>query len=319
MADPVGIKAKLGYAAVAAWTTASTAPNVFLPYVDENLSLNYERIQKNALLGFGGREPDEQGNISAPGTINCELDYNNFTDIFKHVMGAEAGGVVTVVEQLSAESNIYMWLTIDKQISRHRYGAAVGTKFVMAGDHGDLVKFAFDVFAKGRDLNATAFPAGTPATPARVRMADLVFRIRDQGGAISGSDAVGIANFELEFNRNTKIDDYVTDSTNPQDPIEPEEGDFRSASLKISLPRYGITPFDFQAAKAADTAIQMDMVFTRGGETITVEMPECRILEGFDAPVGGPGPIAQEGTLNLFRSSAGNPMYVGNELRITVV
>ena len=228
-------------------------------------------------------------------------------------MGTDAAGVVTIDDTLAN----FFWLEFEKQISRHRFGSAMATKMTISGERGGLIEVTFDWFCKSFDNAATAFPAITPATMTKARFEDLVFRLADQGDAIAAGDAFEIDHFEITFDRQMKIDDYVARATNPRLPIIPVENDFRATSFTIRIPRYAAdTIVDW---KEADTALMADFTLTRGGESITAEFPEIRITEGFDAPIGGPNVLILEGGFDCFRSSAANPMYVGNEMRITVV
>jgi hypothetical protein len=316
MADSVGIKAKLAFSpAVATWGTAFTKTGqVGMPYTEESLTKEWQRIESEALLGFGGKEASEQGNLVGAGSTTHQLDYNNFLPLLKGAMGAEAGGVVTI-EDLCTEM---FWIELDKQVSRWRYGAAMATKMTISGAAGEMVKGVFEWAFKLGEENATAFTATISGAMDKVLFSQLVFRIADQLDAIAGGDAVGISSFELEFNRNMKVDDWVSDASKPQEILVPLEGEFREATLKVTVPRYAAATF--QTWKDADTNLQADLVFSGpSAQSLTIELPQLKIIEGFNVPVGGPGVLTQEGTLEVRRSLAGNPMYVGNEIRITQV
>ena len=84
----------------------------------------------------------------------------------------------------------------------------------------------------------------------------------------------------------------------------------------MKLPRYAAdTLIDW---KEADTALQADFTFTRGGESITVELPEVRVAGGFDSQIGGPAPAVVEGEFEAYRGGTAF-MYTGNEMKITIV
>lgn len=300
---------------IATWGTAFTkSGQVMMPYNTESLTKEWPRIESLALLGYGGKEASEQGNLTGSGSTEHQLDYNNFLPLLKGALGAEAGGVVTV-EDLCTE---IFWLEIDKQVSRWRYGPAMITKMVISGAAGEMIKVSFDWAFRNGAENATAFTATVAGAMDKVLFSQLVFRVRDLLGAIGAGDKWPISSFELEFNRNMKVDDSATSDSTPQEILVPLEGEFREATLKLTVPRYSSATW--QGWKTADTSLQADLVFSGpSAQSITIELPQLKIIEGFEAPVGGPGPLTQEGTLEVRRSLSGNPMYVGNEIRITQV
>jgi len=318
MADALGIKAKMGVKSVATWATAYAAVDTAIPFVDESITRNYARVQRSALLGYGGRESSDQGVQTTQGTVNFELDYNNFIPILKQAMGAEAGGVITITDTIDS---LFLWLEFEKQVSRYRAGPAKATKFTISGDANstDPVKLSVEYTCRDVVQSATAFPAITPSTPDRVIFRHLtLFRLGDQGDALAAGDQLPLQSFELSFDRAYKTDDYGSALTEPEMPLAPAENDFRSASLKLKFARYAADTIP--AWKDADTALQCAFLFSGpSAQTFGIEVPNMRITEGFDAPIGGPGPLVLEGTLELARSLAGHPMYTGNEFRITIV
>jgi hypothetical protein len=296
----------MGLVPVAAWDTAYTASGmVGVPFVDESLSKNYNRIELESKLGYGGREPSEQGNIVCAGSINHELDYNNYTKLYDAITGTAASAHVLTDDDVP----VHHWIALDKQVEEWRFGAAKMTKAIFSGEADSIVKLAGDWVC--RDLaRASVSMSPSVLTPTRVRFNDMTFRIGDQVNALTSGDDMEIASFEIEVDRLYKTDDYV----NAQELVEPVPGDWRAVSLKIKFPRYAAATF--QDWKDANTALQASLNFARGGESVLFELPELRLSEGFDAVTSGPEPYVQEGTLIAYRSS-NSFMYVGNELRIT--
>lgn len=308
MADGLGLLSVMGLVPVAAWDTAYTASGmVGVPFVDESLSKNFNRIDLESKLGYGGREPSEQGNIVAAGTINHELDYNNYTKIYEAITGDAATPHLLTDDDLP----VHHWIALDKQIEEWRFGAGKMTKAVISGEADQIVRLAADWVCRDMALAAVSMSPSI-STATRVRFNDLLFRIGDQVDALAAGDNLEIQSFEIEIDRALKTDDYV----NAQELVEPVPGDWRAVSLKIKIPRYADDAF--QDWKDADTPLQASLNFTRGGEQVLFEIPELRITEGFDALTTGPEPYVQEGTLVAYRSSNAF-MYTGNELRITTV
>lgn len=317
MADALGLKAKMGIKAVTTWGAAYAAVDTAIPFVNESITRNFNRVERSALLGYGGREASSQGVQTCQGTVNFELDYNNFIPILKQAMGAESGGVLTITESVDA---LYLWLEFEKQVSRYRCGAAKATKFTISGDAGgsEPIKFSVDYICRDVAVSATAFPAITPATPDRVTYRHLgLFRLGDQADALAGGDAMALQSFELSFERSLKGDDYATDATAPEMPLDPVENDFRTSTLKLKFPRYAADTIP--AWKDGDTALQCDFLFSGpSSQSFKIECPNMRILDGFDASIDGPGPMILEGTMELTRSLVAT-MYIGNEFKITIV
>lgn len=319
MADALGIKGKLGIKAVATWDAAYAAVDTAIPFVDESLSQNFTRIQRQALMGYGGRESSDQGMQSVQGTVNFELDYNNFIPILKAAMGAEAAGVIDITDTITDN---FLWLEFEKQVSRFRAGASRISKFTISGDAGSAepIKLSCDFISRDCDRSATAFPTITPQTPDRVIFRHLTqFRMGDQVDVLVAGDQFPLQSFELVFDRNLKPDDYVSATGGAiQFPIEPVENDFRTATLKLKFPRYSADTIP--AWKDADTPLQCVFLFSGpSAQSFKIQIPNLRFLEGFNAPVEGPGPMALEGTFELSRSLPGHVMYVGNEFKITIV
>ena len=312
--DALGFLGKMGMAPTATWDTAYSATSMaVIPIKNESITPNWERIRDEALIGSGGQLPSDQGVFGAPGSTKHPLDYNNFLALFEAVLGAEAGGVVTVEDRL----DIFKWLEFEKTVSRHRFGAAVAKKIVISGTQKGQVEVDVEWATKSFDNNIAIFPAGATAPLAmnKVRLQDLIFRIGDQANALAAGDRMEISEFEISFDRNMTDDDYVARAVSAQLPIQPVEGGFRACGFKVKLPRYAAdTLVDW---KAADTALQADFVFTRGGESITIEHPEVRVSEGFNANIESAAPLVLDGSFDAHKGGTAY-MYVGNEMRITV-
>lgn len=319
MADAIGVLSKLGIVARTAWSDAYTAVTECIPFVSETLSANFERIQNSSLIGSAGRMPSLQGNQVLTGATNHHLCYEMcFEQVLAAAMGALSGGVVTVVEVPTAGKFFAMEVCerITPDNITHRFWPARPVKFTISGDKGGDVKLTVEWAAKNFALNtATAFPAINVAANTLVKFDQLVFRVADQADAIAAGDVMAIEHFELSFDRAMKLDDYATDATLPRQPLEPVEGGFRTVQLKVRAPRFNATTV--AAWRDANTALQADLTFTGSGHAKAFALPELRIVEGGDSQVSGPGPLTVEVTLDAYRSSSGNPMYVGNELRET--
>ena len=315
MADAGGFKAKLGVKlGLADWNAAYSAPTALVPFNSESMSVSFDRMEDNSLLGTASRPVSEQGLLHVTGETVHTLDYNNFDALLEGVMGNNAARVFTVSDD---DLPKYLCLEVEKFLNRHRFYPAKLDKMVVAGKAGEFVMVTYVWAVRKRDVSGTAFPAiALTGAQNRVRFADLAFRLGDQVDALTGGDAIPISGFELEFSRNLKVDDYATGAT-PKEVLEPVPGDWRACNLKLTIPRFNSGVTNLVTWKDSDTPLQATLTFTRGVELFAIELPNLRIVDGFDVPISGPGPVTMEGTLQA-SPSTGGPMYTGNELRITL-
>ena len=318
MPDATGILSKFGIKDVAAWTTAYAAVDELIPFDTETIIQNFTRLPDESLVGSAGRAPSSQGVQALAGQSVHRLDYNNFDTIFEHGFGAVAGRVFTFTDDTLLK---YLWLEVEKTTSRWRMGASKITKMVIAGEKDGIVMLTVDWLCRDIDRSATAFPGiSTPGARNLVRFEDLQIRFETiASGAPGAGDEKRIESFELELDRVLVEDDYGSKSATAGEekfPIEPVPNGFRVNSFKIKLPRYS-TDADFSTWKDADTPIQADLTFTRGGETLVIDLPDLRITEGFDPPVSGPERLQMEGSMEAYKPASTNPLYTGGEVRAT--
>jgi hypothetical protein len=318
MADAIGIASKMGIKDVASWATARSAPDILIPFDTESLTQGYTRIQDESLVGSAGRARSDQGVQAITGQTVHRLDYNNYDELLSMVFGTLTGRVLTLSED---EVQKYCWIEFEKETSRWRFGACKATKIVISGEKDGLVMATIDWIARDLDRNAGAFASiSTVGARNHIRFEDLQYRIDTvAGGPPAAGDTARIEKFEIELDRVLVPDDYASKSQTAVEekwPLEPVPNGFRVVSHKLTVPRYN-TDADWIAWKEADTPIQATMIFTRSAETLTLELPDMLITEGFDASIGGPERLQMEGTLDVYKPDSTNPLYTGNELRAT--
>lgn len=313
-----GTKGKLGIAVLAGadaeakWALGYSAPTIQVPFLTESLTPSIDQLEDLSLTGQASNPPPDPGGRLVAGETTHVLDYNNYGELIKGIMGAEAAGVYTM---LAALDEVF-YLEIDKDIERWRIGPAMISKLTIRGNQNALTEATIQWVAKWRTRVATAFPALSVNTQNRLRHSDLTFRIADLGDAIAAGDAMGISGYELEIERSMIDDDR--DSESGQDIIVPIEDGFPMVRLNLNFSRYNSTTKQLVDWYEAATPLQADFLYSRSGETMKLELPNLRAEEGFGAPIEGPGPVRLEGRLGAYASLAGNPMYVGNQLRITI-
>lgn len=319
MADATGILSKMGIKDVATWETAYAAVDELIPFVSETLVQNFTRGEDESLVGSAGRQPSDQLVQSCEGQTVHKLDYNNFDSILETFFGAVAARVFTLSEDTLPKQQ---WIEFDKQVTRWRFGASKISKIVIQGEKDGHVMLTVDWMARDVARTGTAFPAiSTPGARTLVRFEDLDFWVSTiAAGPPGAGDRLRIESFELELDRVLVGDDYGSKdgASGEKLPIEPVPNGFRNIMLKVKQPRYA-SDADFVTWKDSNTPIQAKMTFTRGSETIVIDLPDLRLTEGADAQIGGPERIQQDGiTMEVRKPESTNPLYTGNEVRITV-
>ena len=321
MADATGILSKMGIKDVAAWDTAYAAVTELIPFDSETLTQQFSRLPDDSLVGSAGRAPSLQGVQAITGQTVHRLDYNNFDRIIETALGAIAGRVATFESPESVLAK-YLWLEFEKTTSRWRFGAAKITKIVITGEKDGIVMLNVDWICRDVDRSATAFPAiSTVGDRNLVRFEDLTLRFETiAAGPPGAGDEKRIESFELELDRVLVEDDYASKSATAGEeklPLEPIPNGFRVNSFKIKVPRYD-TNADYITWKDANTPIQADLTFASGGETIVIDLPDMRITEGGDPQIAGPERLQSEITFEVNKPEAANPLYAGNEVRLTL-
>ena len=315
MADAHGIGSRMGIVSRTSWEQAFAAVTSFVPFLDEGITAAFNRIMDDSLEGEGARLPSEQGNLVCGGTINHNMDYTNMIQYLEYCMGADSGTSLTIVNALAK----YGFIEFDKMVERHRVGAGKMTKFVLSGEKDGIIKCAADWFMYNFAQSATAQATPSYTKGDVIYFNQMVFRIADLGDALQASDEINIESFEIAFDRAPKSDDYVSDATNPQLPLEALENDFRACTLNFKCPRFNDDNKHLITARGADTPLQADLVFTGASNTMTVKFPQLRISEGFMVPIEGAGVMTLEGTCEAYRNKdASHPMTsaVSNEMII---
>lgn len=314
MADALGFLSKMGVVVRTSWTQAYLAVTTMMPFLSENLTSNFNLIPDDTLQGYGGRLPSEQGVEVLGGSTEHHFNYNTSGPrlFLTAIMGLDTANVITITNTVTDK---YYAIEFEKQVKRWRFWPCACSKMTITGEKDQACKIAFDWFARQFDFVDTAFPGIAQPSNSPVMFDDLVFRIADQGDAIAAGDSVGIESFEIVLDRVRKADDYSTDATLPKQPLDPISGGFRVCTLGIKIPRYNAATFE--TWKDANTPLQADLTFTGPVLSILIQFPELRIADGFNQNISGPAPLTVEGKLEAYRSVTGNPMYVGNEMKIT--
>jgi len=287
------------------WTTVDE----LIPFVDETLTREFERIESESKTGSGARDPSDQGREVVKGTTKHQLDYNNFDSLMEGIYGSVSSRQFDISDD---HLDVYFCVEIEKQVSRWRFWPGKITKATITGEKNGIIMLELEWIFREGTRSATAFPSISPLAQNHVLFQSLTHRIADQADAIAAGDVLGIDSFSIEHDNVLIQDDQ--DSESDQQIIEPIPGGKRNITYGIKKPRY--TADTLPDWKDANTALQADLVFSAGGETFTVWLPELRITEGFNAETPGSGAYIQEGKFEV-RKSSNAFMFTGTEIRAT--
>jgi hypothetical protein len=316
MADALGHLSKMTIQTCAGWTTAFPAgTGDWMPFDSEGMTEQYEEIEHNDLLGYGGREPSDHGNVNIVGSTIHELDYDNFDPLFEAAMGQVSTRTFAPTNDHVGK---YYWIEFDKQVERWQYGACKANKIVIRGpENNGLVVMEVEHYGRLLIRDSDALVVGALTSSSKVLFKNLDFRIGDYVDALAGGDSVKISSFELTFERNFKKDDFTNNTTGIYCE-EPVPGDWRNVTLSLEIPRYNTTNDLFADWKQAGTGLQASFTFTGTGGTLLISLPEMRIFSGFDMPIEGPAPLVQSGELVCYRNISNVPLAaITQELSIT--
>ncbi len=313
MPEGIGVLSKAGIKACTSWGESWSAVNEQIPFNDESIKQQIEWNENNCLEGSAGRRSPDGGLIKIDGPFKADFDYYNFDTLLEMALGAAAGTVFTIADDLS---KIFR-MEIEKSVSRWRYDGAMIDMFSLTGEKGKIVGAEFGLACRSLARSATAFPTLSITNMSRVRFsvsaANSRIRIADQADALASGDEVGWEYFKLTLQRKLKKDDGTNQSRYV---LQPKIDGFREVKLEIRIPRYSADTY--QDWKDAATLLQSDLYFTDGTRSYLIEIPEMKIEDGFDAGIKGPGEVPLEGSFGCFRNSSNTPMSaVTNEFRIT--
>lgn len=320
MADAsLGVLGKMGISTVANWDSSWPGATTVYPFISENLTHRFSRKDNDQLVGYGGMLPSAQGVKTIQGTTEHYMDYESMFIFLAAVFGdlntTPTPNEITIVDRHGSGSANHYFVEIDKGHTQFRFGPGKPGKITISGEKDGRVKFSIEWYFRDVDIVTSGF-TGSGYTEKDIMLFEHgVFRLADQADALAAVDEFNIDSFEIELDRNWKPDDYTTNSSDPKLPLEPIEDGFRTASLKISIPRFDANTII--TWKDDDEPLQGDLKFTLGSNYTTLQLPELRISEGFDANIGGPEALTLEGTFVCYRcANASHPMGTGNEIKV---
>lgn len=321
-----GYASKVGYYHVGSWATAFSQANVLVPLAAQSGSRNFVELGSEALLGTAAMRDRQDGTELVKTEVAAELDYNNL-GLLRYGMGSVSGGTYDLVDDLSAAvCHIEADLGGSKRL---RYNNAMVDKMSLAGEfNGKPLRLTSSCIAKGRVESDVAFPSLSLTTPQRVYMEHIrdasgMFRIGDLTDALAAGDAVPITGFEFAVEHGLKAEDVDTSSAYV---LQPLRGDWRKVTFKIKLNRMTATTLAFLGWKASGTRLQAQLALAKSGESVTLYLPNLKIVDGGEWPIEGPGPLSSEVTFQAYYNGPSGSRINGNtgfafdnEARIVVV
>lgn len=308
----MSVKSKAGYIEAASWTAPYVQPTTIIPLKSESFSVNYDRLQDQALVGRSSAAESFNGHVNVNGDLQWYLDYDNH-GLMKYAFGALAGGVYTH-DELTSCANI----EIEKEIHRLRLNATRFNSLTISGDVGSTEP----VLCSGQGVtrvatrSATAFPSLTD-TPNRAYFKDIsLFRIGDLTDALVAGDALAIKSFEIGIENGLQVDAKDSSGLYVLDPVW---NDFVRFTLKLGIARINTTnASQLPVWKEADTRLQAMLTLSGTGGAFTFIFPQMKIVEGADFSVGGPGVIEGDVTLECYMNTANSVLStVTSPIQIT--
>ena len=325
MGTGAGYKAFMGMAKQAAFRTAIVATDK-IPIESETLKPDYSRIESEWLDGKAGRRGDEQGPLSVAGNSNIvlchdEVDSGEFVGCnlpLAIAMGTptwDAGSGSNRI-RLAESPSTPATIALEKTVSVHEVVGAMCKGFTISSQSAQDVKCAFDWvgydYEFASPVNSSSDLSTLPAViPGRLLFGDMVFRMAtDMSDALAVGDKVSISAFSLNYLAGMSDPEFASPLNAVSDPygtdagltMKPERNDFREVTLEITIPRY--TADTWETAKANDSAIQGDFVFTASAtRKFYIYLPYMKVVD-VSEPIGGPGFIVQTVSLKCFRGKA---------------
>lgn len=323
MTNPIGVLSDMGARVQTVFRTAVDVTDR-IPYTSENLTIEFERLEQEALLGVGGKYNADQGVKSAGGAIETNMVYTDkATTVFLSAdqllywaMGTATWDAGTTANQLTIQDDLARFgtIAIDKQTTIWEALGCYAKSFSLTCPQNGFLTGSFELQAynliiTGAENEAAQFTALPDLEPRRILGYHQDFLISSSFANALGtdSDKIGVGTWTLNFDRGLSDNEYesVSDAghTAGQNPIQPVINGFRTVTLEFDLLRYAADTY--QTAFIANTAMQAKIDFTHPttSERFIIYMPHLRITNA-GAPVAGAGVITQKIQAQCFLADA---------------
>ena len=282
-------------------TTFGTAVAItqLLPFTSEGLSREIQRLE-DGILGSDSRILAEQTQKSVSGSIETDLTFTGFDDIYEAALGLKSGtGVSTdpYVFSLADDINTSLTIAIDKGVSIHEYAGCKINSLTIAGD-GTKLTASIDILGKTYSIpssvnTATEFDNALDYGN-RVLFADIKFS--------AGGIAYGISSFNLQLNNN-----LTAIFENSREAAEISRNGKREVSFSFELPRYQVD--DFNAMFDNDTEFDVLIEAVLGTNTLQIILPRV-VISNTNPVVSGAEIIKQSVECTVLKPATGDELTI---------
>lgn len=313
-----GVTAQAGFAAASSFSQAHQAATNKLRLVSETMSINFDKLRSQALIGQVAQHEFAIGHMTVTGDLVVELCYDD-DEILEYCFGSI---VATRVYTLTNELEKFFHLTIDRTTSRYLFRGCMVTSWTISGEAGSEspIQLSMSLVAYHGTTSATAFPSLTaPDDP--VLFPQLTqCRLGDQADALAAGDDTPSKSISLTCDNNLQID--AKDTSDVAYILQPIRNGVRTVTLELGFARYLASgPISSLFGwKTSNTRLQASLTFSNGTDSYVIQIPECKIGEGAEFNVGGPAALESNIKLECFYNNNNTPMAaVTDQLTITAV
>jgi hypothetical protein len=244
-----------------------------LPIISETLTKNYVYMQNEVkVAGGASRLPSQLGNQTAGGTVTCEWDYDNCSELLTAAIGSLALGVFTPTEDLDDKYSIIL----DKELKRHQFLGGMCQEMRIRGGAGinnGKTLLETDWIFRSMTESDTAILADTLTASGKIKHSNLTFRIGNGTDALAAGDALPLVEYTFRVRNNLSV---IYASGNSGSIIQPVRQSMREVTLEITLPYYSSDDETtaIKTAAAAHSLLQADFTWSDGTDTMLLQIGE---------------------------------------------
>jgi hypothetical protein len=276
-----------------------------IPFKSESILANWQRIEDQNLLGTAAKRASSKGSMVVQGDLVGELDIYNFDKIFAAAIGPASSGEYSVTDRLTAANDQILRIELDKGVSRWRIGSAMINRMEISGAPNQPIEITCNMLCRDISRSSSAFPSLSLSNYSRLAWTDLAttgFIKIGAAGASAPTTAYCVNGFRFIFERN--LEDPQHSSCSPLYAIEPDINGFRSVRMELDFPRYDSD--QLATWRDADTALSLQFVLIHQVSGFSygfyIILPDCRITEGANANIGGPGVVKNTVTFEAYKN-----------------
>jgi hypothetical protein len=313
MATGKGSNVKCIYGEETTWATG-VAGDEQIPMLSEDVSENIEVIEDSYLHGSPTSKNYQPSSRLITGNVSVEGVYDTITTdiigiggLIKMAFGGANWEAVPTANEFDPtdDLDIYFTMAWAKQVSVwEAVGLKVRTMEITGNAQGNIV-FNFGLIGSkllrtgdaGIVNTTSTFTGITPTVdPTLMTFDDCIIRMDAHGAALTSADQINVSSFTLAFDNGLSDPEFPTPK-NGEDALytlEPLRNAKRTVTCSFTMPRYEADT-EFTAFKA-NTAQQIDIMFSSGSNEFNIYLPNVRI---FEPQVPTPGPEILQKTFSV--------------------